>query len=307
MVGATCDIICDAALSGREQLDRRNLVGAVGRFLTSVSKVSLLDLMNAPDWIPRPARLIDRSVAEMDRMMDAIIDARIARGSGVPPDVLDMLIAATDPASGGQLSRLEVRNNLLAFLIAGHETSALALTWALYLVAYDREVQLRARAIARDVLADRPATAEDVPHLHYIRQIIEEAMRLYPPGGLMTRTALGDDELAGRRVRQGDIIILPIYALHRHRALWEDPDQFDPARFEPQHSKDRHRYSYLPFSAGPRICIGMSFAIMEMVIVLATLVARFDLQLPEGFQPLPEMLLTIRPATGMPLVVTPLR
>jgi cytochrome P450 len=201
----------------------------------------------------------------------------------------------------------EIRNNLIAFLIAGHETSSLALTWALYLVAYDREVQARARRICGDALGTRAATYDDLPALGYVRQILEEAMRLYPPGGLMTRTAQADDLLpVGVEVERGDTIILPVYALHRHRALWDEPDVFDPDRFEPARAKARHRYAYLPFSAGPRICVGMGFAMAEMTIVLATLLARFELRLPDGFRPLPEMLLTIRPTGGMPLCVRPI-
>jgi cytochrome P450 len=303
MVRVTCDIICDVAMSGREQLDRPGLIRAIGRYLTSVSKVSVLDLLGAPNWVPRPIKLFDRSAPTMDRMMDKIILARLARGPGNPPDVLDMLIAKTAADADGRLSMLEVRNNLLIFMAAGHETSALALTWALYLLAHDRGAQLRARALARDVLGARTATIEDVPRLGYVRQVLEEGMRLYPPGAITTRTAQDDDELGSHRVRRGDTIILPIYALHRHRRLWDEPDAFRPERMEAGYSKKRHRYAYLPFGAGPRICLGMAFAMTEMTIILATLLARFDLSLPEGFEPEPQLLLTLRPATGMPLHV----
>ena len=306
MIAVTCDIICDAAMSGREQLDRGHLAQAVGRYLASISRISALDLVGAPNWVPRPARLLDRHGPRMEAMMEAIITGRVKRGPSSPPDVLDMLIAAQDPETGARLGALELRNNLLAFIIAGHETTALALTWALYLLAFDREVQTRARAVARDVLGGRPASAEDVPRLGYVRQILEEAMRLYPPVALSTRTARGHDELAGRPVKPGQMIILPVYALHRHRGLWEQPDRFNPDRFAPELAKSRHRYSYLPFGAGPRICIGMSFAMMEMVIVLSTLLARLDFALVDGVVPRPEMLLTLRPANGLPLRLTPL-
>jgi cytochrome P450 len=306
MTKVTCDIICDAALSGREALDRDGLIREVGNYLTSISRVSVLDLLGAPSWVPRPARLRDRSGPAMDRMVEAIVRARLERGPSATTDVLDMLIEASR-IDDSLIGSREIRNNLIAFLIAGHETSSLALTWALYLVAYDRDVQARARRICADALGPRAATYDDLPALGYVRQILEEAMRLYPPGGLMTRTAQADDLLpVGVRVERGDTIILPVYALHRHRALWDEPDVFDPDRFEPARAKARHRYAYLPFSAGPRICVGMGFAMAEMTIVLATLLARFELRLPDGFRPLPEMLLTIRPTGGMPLCVRPI-
>jgi cytochrome P450 len=240
----------------------------------------------------------------MDAMMDRIVAARRRRGAGAPPDVLDMMIAARDPGTGAPLSRLELRNNMLGFIIAGHETTALALTWALYLLAFDAAVQRRARAAAQDGLGDRAATAEDVPRLGYIRQVLDEAMRLYPPASVLSRTAKDHDMLHGRMIRPGKTVMVPVYALHRHRLLWDDPDAFDPGRFAPEAAKRRHRFAYIPFGAGPRICIGLQFALTEAVIVLATLLARFEFRLVPGFAPKPELALTLRPATGMPLRVT---
>jgi cytochrome P450 len=305
MTDISCRIICDVALSGREQLDRAGLADLVARYIASVSRVSLLDLIGLPRWVPRPGRLRDRAGPEMDATVDAVCAARARRGAGSPPDVLDMLMAAGDDGSGAGLSPLEIRNNLLVFLIAGHETTALTLSWAAYLLAFDPGVQARARAEARAVLGGRPASFADVPRLTYIRQVLDEAMRLYPAGALLSRTARGADDLGGRPVRPGDTIILPIYALHRHRALWEAPDRFDPDRFAPGLAKSRHRFSHIPFSAGPRGCIGMAFAITEMVIVLATLLARVELRLPPGFDPKPELILTLRPANGIHLDAGP--
>jgi cytochrome P450 len=305
MTDISCRIISDVALSGRESLDRDGLADLVARYIASISRVSLLDLAGAPRWVPRPARLLDRAGPEMDAMADAICAARARRGRGTPPDVLDMLMAAEDDGSGSGLTPLEIRNNLLSFLIAGHETTALTLTWAAYLLAFDPSVHARARDEARAVLGDRPATFADVPRLPYIRQVLDETMRLYPAGALLTRTARAEDTLAGHAVRPGDTIILPIYALHRHRALWEAPDRFDPDRFAPGLAKTRHRFAHIPFSGGPRGCIGMAFAITEMVIVLSTLLTRVELRLPPGFEPRPELILTLRPATGMHLDAGP--
>lgn len=303
MIASSCDIICDTAMSGREGMDRTALAGAVGRYLASVARVSLLDLVGAPGWMPRPSKAFDRDGPRMDAMMDRIVASRATRGRGAVPDVLDMMMAARDPESGEGFDGAELRNNLLAFIVAGHETTALALTWALYLIAHDREVQLRARAVSQDALGDRAATADDLPKLGYVRQVLEEAMRLYPPVGLMTRRVKAEDEVAGRAVRPGQTMILPIYALQRHALLWEDPDRFDPDRFAPAAVRGRHRYAWLPFGAGPRICIGMAFGMTMMTVILATLLARFDWSVVEGFAPEPRMIMTLRPATGMRLKV----
>jgi cytochrome P450 len=304
MVAATCDVICDAALSGRAALDRSALTEGVTRFIATAARLSLLDLLDAPDWVPRPGRLLDRDGPRMDRMIDAIVKARMATGPSEPPDLLDLLIAARDPETGEGLSPADIRNNLTAFLMAGHETTALALTWALYLLALDPAVQARARDAAQAALGDGPADAAALERLGYVRQVIEEAVRLYPPAALLTRNAREADEVAGRPVGQGATVILPIYALHRHRLLWDDPDAFDPDRFAPEAVRARHRFAYLPFAAGPKVCIGLGFAMMEAQIILATLVARFRFALPQGFAPDPRMRFTLRPGTGMPLVVS---
>jgi len=304
MVAATADVITDTALSGRESLDREGLTRGVTTFVEGVGRVSLLDILGAPNWIPRPAKLLDRNGPAMDRLMDGVIAARLARGPGEAPDLLDMLIAAEDPEDGRRMDRVELRNNLLAFIVAGHETTALALAWALYLLAFDPSVQARARAEA--AIRGRGAGAEQLAAMPLVRRVIEEALRLYPPAGFLTRTARAEDEIAGRPVRPGATVILPVYALHRHRLLWERPDAFDPDRFSPERSQGRSRYAFLPFGAGPRICIGMGFAMMEAQIILATLLTRFEIAPEPGREPRPRMLLTLRPAGGMPLRLRPL-
>ncbi|MEM6422030.1 MAG: cytochrome P450, partial [Pseudomonadota bacterium] len=144
MVRATADVICDAALSGRESLDREAMTHSVSLFIETVARISLLDILGAPAWVPRPGRLLDRNGKRMDARMDAIIAARQERGPSEPPDLLDLLIGARDADSGRAMNAVELRNNLLAFIVAGHETTALALTWALYLLAFDQEAQARA-------------------------------------------------------------------------------------------------------------------------------------------------------------------
>jgi cytochrome P450 len=304
MVAATFDIICDTALSGRERLDRKRVSSAVTRFIETAGSVSLLDVMGVPQWVPRLNRLDRSDARRMDRMVDGVIAARRRRGAMPQPDLLDLMLNAQDPETGRRHTPAEVRNNLLAFLIAGHETTALALSWSLFLCAFDPAVQARAADEAQAVLGDRAADAADCAKLPYVRQVIDEAMRLYPPAGLLSRGARRGDMLLGRAIEPAETVMVPVWAVHRHRALWDDPDAFDPDRFAPERARARHRYAYLPFGAGPRVCIGMGFALMEATIILATLLARLRFDLLPGQRPLPRMLVTVRPEPGIVLRIT---
>jgi cytochrome P450 len=304
MVAATFDIICDTALSGRERLDRRRVSAGVTAFIETVGRVSLLDVLGVPDWVPRPNRLSRTESRRMDRMVDTVIAARRRRGPVPVPDLLDLMLGAQDPETGRRHTPAEVRNNLIAFLIAGHETTALALSWSLFLCAFDPAVQVRAAEQAQAVLGDRAATAADCARLPYVRQVLDEAMRLYPPAGLLSRGARRADVMLGRAVAPKETVMVPVWAVHRHRALWDDPDAFDPDRFAPERSKGRHRYAYLPFGAGPRVCIGMGFALMEATIILATLLARLRFETVPGYAPTPRMLVTVRPEPGIVLRVS---
>ena len=215
---------------------------------------------------------------------------------------MDLLLEGEDPETKRQMNNAELRDNLLTFIVAGHETTALTLSWALYLCAFDPEVQDTLRIEAQSVLEGRVATAEDCDALPYTEQVIKEALRLYPPAAFVSRTAQADDVLCDRDIQRKDTVMLPIYALHRHHDLWDNPDQFDPERFADGHKPER--YSYLPFGDGPRICIGAQFAMIEAKIILATLISRFKFDRIEGKDPKPVMVLTLRPEGGVPLKVT---
>lgn len=302
MVAATFEVISDVTFSGDEGLDRRAIHRAIDAYIAQTAKLSVLDIFGLPGWVPRPARLISGPVVRnLKHHADAAIAARRRAGPRPVPDLLDLLSAAQDPETGRRMTPGELRDNLLTFIVAGHETTALALSWALYLCAFDPEVQARARAEAQAALGDRAATATDLPALPLVRAIVDEALRLYPPAAFLSRTAQAEDTLCGREILPGDTVILPIYALHRHKALWEAPDQFHPDRFIG--GKTVQRYAYLPFGDGPRICIGASFALQEAVIILATLLARFRFGAVPGKSPRPVMILTLRPEGGIWLTV----
>jgi cytochrome P450 len=307
MVTTTFEVIADVTFSGDAEvqdggLDRASVHRAIESYIAGTAKVSVLDILGAPAWVPRPGRMIaSGAMRQMKQVADAAIDRRRAAGARPVPDLLDLLLAGEDPKSGRRMTTAELRDNLLTFIVAGHETTALTLSWALYLCAFDPEVQAAARAEAQAVLGGRAATAADVAALPLVRQIVDEALRMYPPAAFLSRTAMADDELMGREIRKGDTVILPIYALHRHHALWADPDRFDPSRFADARAIDR--FAYLPFGDGPRICIGQNFALMEAVIVLATLLSRLRFSLVPGKAPRPVMILTLRPEGGVWLEV----
>lgn len=302
MVTTTFEVISDVTFSGGEAFDRAAVHRAIDAYIAQTARISLLDIVGAPPWVPRPGRLVSGpAMRDMKRVADAAIEARRKSGPRPAPDLLDLLLEGVDPESGRRMDTAELRDNLLTFIVAGHETTALSLAWALYLCAFDPAVQDRARAEAQAVLGARAAGAADLDALPYIRQIIDEALRLYPPAAFLSRTARKADRLCGREVRPGDTVMLPIYALHRNHLLWRDPDRFDPGRFADPKAIDR--FAYLPFGAGPRICIGASFALQEAVIVLATLLARFRFSRVPGRDPDPVLILTLRPQGGVWLEV----
>jgi cytochrome P450 len=304
MVTSTFDVISDVTFSGGDGFDRDAVHRAIDDYIAEAGKLSLFDILGLPDWLPRPGRAMSgRALKDMKRIADGAIDARAERGPSDTPDLLDLLLDGTDPKTKRQMNTAELRDNLLTFIVAGHETTALTLSWALYLMGFDQAVQQKARAEAQTVLQGRAATGADVENLPYIRQIIDEALRLYPPAGVISRTAQRNDTLCGREVRPGDTVMVPIYALGRHQQLWDQPDVFDPDRFKDRKAIDR--YAYLPFGDGPRICIGASFAQQEAVIILATLLSRFRFTPVAGKSPEPVMILTLRPEGGVWLTATP--
>lgn len=304
MVRTTFDVIADVTFSGDGSFDAGGVHGAIDAYIAEAGKISLFDIFGLPDWVPRPGRMMSgAALKRMKSIADESVEARRQRGPQGVPDLLDLLLAGEDPETKRRMNTAELRDNLLTFIVAGHETTALTLAWSLYLCAFDPRVQDKARAEIRGVCGDRAVTGEDAATLPYIRKIVDEALRLYPPAAMISRSALRDDTLCGRDVKRGDTVIVPIYALHRHHQLWDNPDAFHPERFE--NRKDIERYAYLPFGDGPRICIGASFALQEAVIILATLLNRFRFTPVEGRDPDPVMIITLRPEGGVWLQAEP--
>ena len=297
MLTATFDVICDVALSGREHFDADAFGHAITRYFQTAGRTSLLDFLGVPEWIPRPGELIaGAAVRTMHGMVAEAIAARRKQIPSPADDLLDHMLGAQDPETGRRMTPENLVHNMQFFIVAGHETTALAISWALYLLANSPEAQSRAREEARSQLQGRVAQADDLAAMPFINQVLEEAMRLYPPVGLLARHVHAPDELCGRAIHPNDIVFLPIWALHRHELLWDRPGLFDPDRFAPGTSRDR--YQYLPFGAGPRVCVGANFAMMQAGIILATLVQHFRFAQAQPL-PRPVMTMTVRPDPGI--------
>jgi cytochrome P450 len=204
------------------------------------------------------------------------------------------------------LTDTDLRDELVTLVIAGHETVASCLTWTAHLLAGSSQVQARVHAELDDVLDGRPPTWADLPRLAYLRACVDEALRLYPPAWVLTRQALVPDEVCGVEVPAGTLLIISPWLLHRRGASWPDPERFDPDRFLEDPAAGTRLGAYLPFGAGPRLCIGREFALVEAVLVLATLLRENRLDRPVGAaEPRVDALVTLRPRGGLPLLFTP--
>ena len=207
-----------------------------------------------------------------------------------------------DEETGAKLSTQEVRDEVLTIFVAGHETTASAMTFIWYVLSHYSAWEARLHAELAEVLGGRTPTEADLPKLQVTRRIVEESMRLYPPApGLSARIAKQADELCGVRIPKGGMIAVSSWVLHRHRALWDNPETFDPDRFLPERSAGRPRFAYLPFGGGPRVCIGQMMAMTEATLILATLAQRFRLRLRPGYEVKIQQRVTIRPQGGLPM------
>ncbi len=276
----------------------------VNRYQTEI-RPGLVDLLELPAWLGRltSRQRPERIFGEFDRAIDRLLAQRERMREAQPKDLLARLIAARDEETGGGMSAEEVRNQVVTIFMAGHETTALALTWTWYLLSQHPAAEAKLHAELAAVLGGRTPRHEDLAKLPYTRMVIEESMRLYPPAHTLSRTAIGDDEVLGHRIPKGSQILIVPWLLHRHPKLWEDPGRFDPERFSPERSAARHRFAYIPFGAGPRICIGAAFAMAEAMLILATIAQRYRLRLKPGFPVEPQGLITLRARHGMRMIL----
>lgn len=213
-------------------------------------------------------------------------------------DLLAMFLEARDEDTGEGMTDQQLRDEVITIVLAGHETTALALSWALYELAKHPAIYRAVRDEARAVLGDRDATWEDFPKLQLTNRVVQEALRMYPPVWIFERQSINDDVIDGVKVPANSTVAISTYTMHHDPRYWDQPEGFDPDRFLPENAEKRHKFAFLPFGGGPRICIGNQFALCEAAIILATIARTYNMQLDPTQIPEPEVALTLRPGPG---------
>ncbi len=293
-----------------QTLFRSDLSGDAGQVYAALTAAmehvtsQISSLLPLPPRVPTPSnRRIRRVIARLDEVVYRMIRERRAAG-GDAGDLLSMLLLAQDQDDGSVMTDKQVRDEAMTILMAGHETSANALAWSLYLLAHHSDVRARLEDEVDRELGGRSPDLASLARLPYTLQVFKEAMRLYPPAYMVVRRAARDVTIGGHPVRAGQSVVVNIIGMHRRAAFFPEPLRFRPERFAPEEEKAMERHAYLPFGGGPRVCIGNHFALMEGHIALARLVQelRFDL-LPGHEQVELEPLITLRPRGGLPMRV----
>lgn len=233
--------------------------------------------VRAPRWLPTPGQRRARAAKKvLHDLATEILDSCRADPELDAP-LVRALIETNDPRTGLPLTDREICDELVLFMLAGHDTTSTTITYALWALGHHERLQDRVVAEVAE-LGDRPLTTDDVPRLRFTVAVLHEALRLCPPSPIVTRMVMQDIEVDGSRVEAGSIAVVGVYAMHRDPALWDDPLEFDPDRFSPERSEGRSRWQYLPFGGGPRSCIGDHFAMLEATLALATIVRRVDIR-----------------------------
>ncbi len=303
MTEATFEVISATLLPSADARMPQVMERSTALFQRSGAWGQLYAVANLPKWLPQPGRRpMARAIGALRCAVLALIAERRANRAA-KDDLVHRLMQARDPETGQTMNDEQLVDNLLTFYLAGHETTAKALTWTLYLLACSPEWTRVLEEEIAHVTGGAVINAGHVERLVLTQQVLKESMRLYPPVPLMSRQAVAGTQLGGHPIRAGTSVVMPIYAIHRHAKRWEDPDAFDPARFAPQREAAIPRYQYMPFGAGPRICIGMGFAMIEATAMLATLLRHARFAPVAGREPAPVARVTLIPGGGMPLQV----
>lgn len=303
MVTLTLDVVVralfGAELAGAAQVSYE----ALGAAIELVSERS--NGLVLPRWVPTPGnRRFHRTMGEVEGAVYRVIEAG-RRRPGDDGTLLSMLLASRDADTGAPLSDRELRDEVFTMFVAGHETTALTLTWMFSLLSGRAEVLEAARREVDQVLGDRDPGFDDVGKLTFLRQVVDETLRLSGPVAMVARSAAAADVVGGFGVKAGDVVLPFFWATHRHPDFWREPERFDPSRFSAEESRGRDPWSYLPFSAGQRMCIGNTFSLVETVLLLAMLLRRFEVVVPEGQQIEPRLMATVRPSRPVQVQLTP--
>lgn len=278
------------------------VVGAFADYQSVVKQMALSNFLGLPDWIPNVNAKIGKArvaAKTIHNAIDSII--ALAEKEGHKDTMVAELIKANKSEKGMDLmTRKQIRNEIIVFFMAGHETTANVLAWTWYLISQAPDVEKKLHQELDQVLGGRVPEYADVENLKYTRAILDETMRLYPPVPILSRQALKEDEIRGKKIPSGSIMLVVPWLIQRHKKFWKNPDHFIPERFMPGAEKPK-KFSYLPFSAGPRVCIGKSFGITESVLAVAIIAQRFRLTLGADTDVKHECRLTLRPKGRLPM------
>ncbi len=311
MTELTFAILADTLFSGEIASVSDNFAGDVNALLHRMGRVDPMDLMRAPSWVPRITRIGGQKILDQFRnMVHKTMNLRLeqmrADRAAVPEDFLTLLLEQAGPDG---LTNEEIEDNILTFIGAGHETTARALAWTLYCIANSPHIRDAMEEEIDRILASGAEPVEWLDLMPVTRAAFEEALRLYPPAPSINRAAISDDswtDTKGERVdiHAGMTVLIMPWTLHRHELYWEKPRAYMPERFLPENRGKIGRFQFLPFGAGPRVCIGATFALQEAVIALAVLMKRFRFDVTEKTKPWPVQKLTTQPQNGLPMRVT---
>lgn len=296
MMRLTLDILLRTLFSVRLEGEHETVFSAMTRVLRDAER-RIWSPFGLPRWLPTANnRAVRRALRTLDDFVYGLIERRRSEAAARPDDedagdLLDLLMANQNGRSDKQL-----RDQILSMILAGHETTANALAWCWYMLSLHPESLRRVRGEAQTVLGGRGADFADLAGLTYTRCVFDEVLRLYPPLWTFSRVAVADDQIGDLKVEAGTNVMLNMFAVHRRPALWENPEGFDPSRFDPETGDPRRRFAYFPFSDGPRTCLGERFAVLESMIAISAVVQRFDLQLVPGQDVKPEPMITLRPS-----------
>ncbi|MGQ9902933.1 MAG: cytochrome P450 [Anaerolineae bacterium] len=283
--------------------DEANEIGAAISVAIEIANTKFGRLFQIPRWLPTPENRRERAaLAKIDTLVRRFIQERravdreqLARRN----DLLSMLLLAANEDGAGGMTNEQARNEICTLFLAGHETTAVTLSWACYLLAQHPEAQARLRQEVRSVSGSRPPTVQDLPDLAYTRMVIQETLRLYPPAWITPREAQQDVQIGSQLVPRGAVVFVSPWVSHRDERHFPGPDKFLPERWTDEFEKQLPKGAYIPFAAGPRVCIGNAFALMEARLILAAIVQRFELELAPGQSIQPEPLVTLRPNPGV--------
>ena len=310
MTELTYEILAETLFSGEIATGTEGFADRVDSLLHNMGRIDPLDLLLAPAWIPRVTRIPGRKALKAFRQIVAdTMQARKAKmdaGETVPGDFLTLLLKVEGPDG---LTRDEIEDNILTFIGAGHETTARALAWTLYCIAETPQFRVLMEGEIDRVLVDGADPVDWLDLMPHVRAAFEEAMRLYPPAPSINRAPIEDDTWTAANgtkltLPKGESVLVMPWTLHRHELYWDRPRHFMPERFLPENREKIHRFQYLPFGAGPRVCIGATFALQEAVIALAVLMKRYRFDVTKNANPWPVQRLTTQPLNGIVLRVS---